>query len=67
MFEQIKLLRQVTLCVFNMSIRAVNGTSITTKQSFWKIYNGHEPGASVSITLLRNQHEQPFTFVKPKN
>ena len=49
------------------AIRSVNGTPITTKQSFWKIYNSLEPGATVSITLLRNQHEQPFTFVKPKN
>ena len=49
------------------AIRSVNGTPITTKQSFWKIYNSLEPGVTVSITLLRNQHEQPFTFVKPKN
>ena len=49
------------------AIRAVNGTAITTKQSFWKIYNAIEPGATVSITLLRNQEEQPFTFVKMVN
>ena len=46
------------------AILAVNGTAITTKQSFWEIYNSLKPGATVSITLLRNQHEQPFTFIK---
>ena len=49
------------------AIRSMNGTPITTKQSFWKIYNSLEPGATVSITLLRNQHEQPFAFIKLKN
>ncbi len=57
MFEQIKLLCQVALCV------CVTAGGLV----FWKIYNSLEPGTTVSITLLRNQHEQPFTFVKPKN
>ena len=46
------------------AIRDVNGTDITTKQSFWEIYQTIEPGATVSITLWRNQAPEPFTFVK---
>ena len=45
-------------------IRSVNGTDITTKQSFWLIYNAIEPGSVVSIELLRNQHSADFSFVK---
>ncbi len=46
-------------------IRAVDGVPITTKQSFWLIYNSIAPGTIVPVTLLRNQIEQPFSFVKP--
>jgi hypothetical protein len=49
------------------AIRAVNDTAITTKHRFWEIYNSLEPGATVSITLLRNQEEQSFSFVKPND
>ncbi len=45
-------------------IRSINGVSITDKPDFWAVYNMIAPGESVSITLLHNQIEQPFSFVK---
>ena len=46
------------------AILAVNGTAITTLRSFQEIYLTIETGQEVSITLLRNQHEEPFAFIK---
>jgi hypothetical protein len=45
-------------------IRSINGTPITTKQSFWLLYQVIKPGTTVSITRLRNQIEEPASFVK---
>ena len=45
------------------AIREVNGIAITTMQSFREVYRTLKPGDKVSVTLLRNQHQQPFTFV----
>lgn len=47
------------------AIRVLDGRAVGSKRRFWRIYNALEPGAPVSVTLLRNQHEQPFTFTKP--
>ncbi|MGD7654300.1 MAG: right-handed parallel beta-helix repeat-containing protein [Verrucomicrobiales bacterium] len=46
-------------------IRSLNGTDITTKQSFWLLYHAVEPGAEITASILRNQHIEPFTFIKP--
>jgi hypothetical protein len=48
----------------NDGIVAVNETPITTKESFWEVYNAIQPGSLVKITLLRNQHEKSFAFKK---
>jgi hypothetical protein len=45
-------------------IRSINGTSITSKQSFWLIYHTIKPGTSVTITRLRNQVEGEASFTK---
>ncbi|MDB4767044.1 PDZ domain-containing protein, partial [bacterium] len=47
------------------SILVVGGTEVTTMKSFWTVYDKIDSGSEVEITLLRNQHEQPFTFTKP--
>ncbi|WP_231954359.1 PDZ domain-containing protein [Pirellulimonas nuda] len=46
------------------AILFVNGTPVTTLKSFLQMYNALDPGAKVSIVLLRNQHETQFNFVK---
>jgi hypothetical protein len=48
----------------NDVIRSVNGTSITTKASFWNIYNTLAPGSAVHVVIYRNQKEQTFKFFK---
>ncbi|MEI6891838.1 MAG: hypothetical protein V5783_06675 [Pontiella sp.] len=45
-------------------IRAVNGIEVTTKQSFWLIYNSIEAGSIVEIERFRNQDSEDFYFVK---
>ncbi|MFC1763257.1 PDZ domain-containing protein [Planctomycetota bacterium] len=47
------------------AILAINGIAITTLRSFQEIYRPLETDSKVSITLLRNQHEESFTFTKP--
>jgi hypothetical protein len=46
-------------------IRSINGSDVTAMESFWTLYNTVEPGATVTCTIIRNQHEQPFEFTKP--
>ncbi|MCM2369730.1 PDZ domain-containing protein [Aporhodopirellula aestuarii] len=46
------------------AILAVNDTPVTTMQSFWDVYDSLAAGSNVSITLLRNQHEETHQFVK---
>jgi hypothetical protein len=48
----------------NDVIRSVNKTNITTKASFWAVYNTLPPGSTVHATLYRNQKEQLFKFLK---
>ena len=48
----------------NDVIRSVNGTNITTKASFWAIYNTLAPGSTVHTTIYRNQTNQAFKFKK---
>ena len=45
-------------------ITSINGVKITTKQSFWLIYNIIKPGDVVAITRLRDQVESPASFIK---
>jgi len=47
------------------AIRSVNGTPVTTKQSFWLLYHAIEPEEEITVDLLRNQEVIPFSFVKP--
>jgi S1-C subfamily serine protease len=44
--------------------RSVNGTNITTKASFWAIYNTLAPGSAVHTIIYRNQTSQEFNFKK---
>jgi hypothetical protein len=46
-------------------IRVMNGEDVTNMQRFLELYAAIAPGSEVSCTLLRNQHERPFSFVKP--
>ncbi|MDF7801977.1 right-handed parallel beta-helix repeat-containing protein [Pontiellaceae bacterium B1224] len=46
-------------------IRTMNGTDVTTKESFWALYKSIKPGSTVVCTIVRNQHEESFSFVKP--
>ncbi len=48
----------------NDVIRSVNGTNITTKASFWAIYNTLAPGSTIHTTIYRNQTNQAFEFKK---
>lgn len=48
----------------NDVIRSLNGTPITTKASFWAVYNTISPGSSVTAVICRNQTEQAFHFEK---
>jgi hypothetical protein len=45
-------------------IRTVNGTDVTTKQSFWLLYNSIPGGETVECTIYRNQAAEEFLFVK---
>lgn len=45
-------------------IREINGTTVTTKNSFWTVYNQVVPGATVSCKIWRNQAQMNFSFVK---
>ncbi|MDF7799087.1 hypothetical protein P4C99_06405 [Pontiellaceae bacterium B1224] len=45
-------------------IRSVNGTDVTTKQSFWLLYNSIAGGETVDCSIYRNQHPESFSFVK---
>jgi beta-galactosidase len=49
----------------NDVIRIINGKDITTKVSFWAIYNTLTNGNTVEIAIYRNQNTQTITFVKP--
>jgi hypothetical protein len=45
-------------------IRGLNGNDVTTKQSFWLIYNSIAAGSTVSVDLFRNQDSEDFSFEK---
>ncbi len=46
-------------------ILGLNGTEVTTKQSFWLLYNSIESGSEVEVELFRNQdHVEEFSFTK---
>ncbi len=48
----------------NDVIRSVNGTNITTKRSFWNIYNTISAGSTIDVYIYRNQTKQEFKFKK---
>jgi hypothetical protein len=48
----------------NDVIRSMNGTNITTKASFWAIYNTLAPSSAVHAVIYRNQKEQTLKFFK---
>lgn len=48
------------------AILAVNGTVITSKDSFKSVYTAIKPGSMVKVTLLRNQSEKSFAFKKKR-
>lgn len=49
----------------NDAIRSVNGKDVTTKASFWAIYNALAPGRIVNVTIYRNQIRQTLRVEKP--
>ncbi len=48
----------------NNVIRSVNGKDVTTKMSFWAIYNALTPGSTVNVTIYRNQIRQTLRLEK---
>ncbi|QDT00963.1 PDZ domain-containing protein [Adhaeretor mobilis] len=46
-------------------IKAMNGKEVTTKKNFWRRYESIESGSTVECTIVRNQHEESLSFVKP--
>jgi hypothetical protein len=45
-------------------IREINGTAITTKSSFWTLYNKLAPGSMVTAKIWRNQGPRDLIFLK---
>lgn len=46
-------------------IRAVDGTTVTTRDSFWALYNAVAPGTEVTAGVWRDQAATTVTFTKP--
>ncbi|MFI1093776.1 right-handed parallel beta-helix repeat-containing protein [Streptomyces sp. NPDC020917] len=46
-------------------IRAVNGTAVTTRDSFWRLYNVLPPGSTVTAAVWRHQAATTVSFTKP--
>ncbi len=45
-------------------IRAINGTQVTDRNSFWTVYQALAGGASMKLTIWRNQANTTVTFAK---